>query len=42
MARADKNLCQGAAMFEPYWNGQNGLIPTKKPTAKNDDGLISE
>jgi hypothetical protein len=42
MTRAEKNLWQQTATFEPLWNGQHGLIPRKKPTAKNDDGLMSK
>jgi hypothetical protein len=42
MTRAEKNLWQHTATFEPLWNGQHGLIPRKKPTAKNDDGLMSK
>jgi hypothetical protein len=42
MTRVEKNLWQQTATFEPLWNGQHGLIPRKKPTARNDDGLLSE
>jgi hypothetical protein len=42
MKRLEKNLLQQTATFEPSWNGQHGLIPRKKPTAKIDDGLVSK
>ena len=42
MRRAEKNIWQSTAAFEPLWDDQNGLIPRKKPAAKNDDGLMSE
>jgi hypothetical protein len=42
MTRAEKNLWQRTATFGPLWNGQHGLIPRKKPTANNDDGLMSK
>jgi len=40
--RADEIIWQSAPMFEPFGNGQIRLIPTKKTTAKYDDGHISE
>ena len=42
MTRAEKNIWQSTAAFEPLRDDQNGLIPRKKPAAKNDDGLMSE
>jgi hypothetical protein len=42
MTRAEENIGQSTTAFEPSRNDQDGLIPRKKPTAKYDDGLLSE
>ena len=42
MTRAEKNIWQSTPTFEPLGIGQNGLIPTKQPTAKTDGGLMPE
>jgi hypothetical protein len=42
MTRAEKNIWQSTPTFELLGIGQNGLIPTKQPTAKTDGGLRPE
>jgi hypothetical protein len=42
MTRAEENIGQSTTAFEPSRNDQDGLISRKKPTAKYDDGLLSE
>jgi hypothetical protein len=42
MTRAEKNIWQSTPTFELLGIGQNGLIPTKQPTAKTDGGLMPE
>ena len=42
MTRAEENIGQSTPTFEPLSNSQKGVIPRKKPTAKNDDGLMSK
>jgi hypothetical protein len=42
MTRAEKHIWQSTPTFEPLGIGQNGMIPTKQPTAKTDDGPRSE
>ena len=37
MTRAEKNIWQSTAAFEPLRDDQNGLIPRKKPAAKDDN-----